>query len=131
MIKLACCIDVIDYFYLFSLVCDDQFINLLKIEQLVFQIFEKTMIQVRGKIILSMEFKSIIKAHDLNLWLGVSTGRTRLGLCLTRTRPDIIGWGRFRPAVNPNKVSNQPSRVVSIFGCESVDFGFSNSPIFG
>ena len=36
--KLACCIDVIDHFYLFSLMCDDQFINLLQIEQVVFQI---------------------------------------------------------------------------------------------
>ena len=36
--KLACCIDVIDHFYLFSLVCDDQFVNLLQIEQMVFQI---------------------------------------------------------------------------------------------
>ena len=36
--KLTCCIDVIDHFYLFSLTCDDQFINLLQIEQVVFQI---------------------------------------------------------------------------------------------
>ena len=36
--KLACCIVVIDHFYLFSLMCDDQFINLLQIEQVVFQI---------------------------------------------------------------------------------------------
>ena len=36
--KLACCIVVIDHFYLFSLMCDDQFINLLPIEQVVFQI---------------------------------------------------------------------------------------------
>ena len=36
--KLACCIDVIDHFYLFSLMCDDQFVNLLQIEQVVFQI---------------------------------------------------------------------------------------------
>ena len=36
--KLACCIDVIDHFYLFSLMCDDQFANLLQIEQVVFQI---------------------------------------------------------------------------------------------
>ena len=38
--KLACCIDVIDHFYLFSLMCDDQFVNLLQIEQVVFQILE-------------------------------------------------------------------------------------------
>ena len=31
-------------------------------------IFEKPMNQVNGKTILSMEFKSIIKAHDLNPW---------------------------------------------------------------
>ena len=31
-------------------------------------IFEKLMIQVHGKIILSIEFKSKIKAHDLNSW---------------------------------------------------------------
>ena len=36
--KLACCIDVIDHFYLFPLMCDDQFVNLLQIEQVVFQI---------------------------------------------------------------------------------------------
>ena len=36
--KLACCIDVIDHFYLFSLMCDDQFVNLLQIEQVAFQI---------------------------------------------------------------------------------------------
>ena len=31
-------------------------------------IFEKLMIQVNGKTILSMKFKSIIKAHDSNPW---------------------------------------------------------------
>ena len=36
--KLACCIDVIDHLYLFSLMCDDQFINFLQIVQVVFQI---------------------------------------------------------------------------------------------
>ena len=36
--KLACCIDVIDHLYLFSLMCDDQFVNLLQIVQVVFQI---------------------------------------------------------------------------------------------
>ena len=37
--KLACYIDVFDHLYLFSLMCDDQFINLLQIVQVVFQIF--------------------------------------------------------------------------------------------
>ena len=36
--KLACCIDVIDHLYLFSLMCDDQFVNFLQIVQVVFQI---------------------------------------------------------------------------------------------
>ena len=36
--KLACCIDVIDHLYLLSLMCDDQFVNLLQIVQVVFQI---------------------------------------------------------------------------------------------
>ena len=39
LMKLACCFDVIDHFYLFSLMCNDQFVNLLQIEQVVFQIF--------------------------------------------------------------------------------------------
>ena len=37
-------------------------------EYLYLVIFEKPMIQTHGKIILSIEFKSIIKAHDLNSW---------------------------------------------------------------
>ena len=37
--KLACCFDVIDHFYLFSLMCNDQFVNLLQIEQVVFSNF--------------------------------------------------------------------------------------------
>ena len=37
-------------------------------EYLCLAIFEKPMIQVRGKTILSMEFKSIIKANDLHPW---------------------------------------------------------------
>ena len=37
-------------------------------EYLCLAIFEKPMIQVYGKTILSMEFKSIIKAHDSNPW---------------------------------------------------------------
>ena len=36
--KLACCIHVIDHFYPFSLMCDNQFVDLLQIEQVVFQI---------------------------------------------------------------------------------------------
>ena len=36
--KLACYIDVIDNLYLFSLMCDDQFVNLLQIVQVAFQI---------------------------------------------------------------------------------------------
>ena len=36
--KLAYCIDVIDHLYLFSLMCDDQFVNFLQIVQVVFQI---------------------------------------------------------------------------------------------
>ena len=35
-------------------------------EYLCLTIFEKPMIQVHGKTILSMKFKSMIKAHDLN-----------------------------------------------------------------
>ena len=37
-------------------------------EYLCLKIFEKPMIQVHGKTILSMEFKFIIKAHDSNPW---------------------------------------------------------------
>ena len=37
--KFACHIDIIDHVYLFSLMCDDQFVNLLQIVQVVFQIF--------------------------------------------------------------------------------------------
>ena len=37
--KLACYIDVIDHPYLFSLLCDDQFVNLLQFAQVVFQSF--------------------------------------------------------------------------------------------
>ena len=37
-------------------------------EYLYSAIFEKPMIQVHGKTILSMEFKSIIKVYDLNSW---------------------------------------------------------------
>ena len=36
--KLACCIDVIDHLYLFSHMCDVQFVNFLQIDQVVFQI---------------------------------------------------------------------------------------------
>ena len=37
--KLACYIAAIDHLYLFSLMCDYQFVNLLQIVQVVFQIF--------------------------------------------------------------------------------------------
>ena len=37
-------------------------------EYLCLTIFEKPMIQVHGKTILSIKFKSIIKAHDSNPW---------------------------------------------------------------
>ena len=37
-------------------------------EYVCLAIFEKHMIQVHGKTILSMEFKSMIKSHDLNPW---------------------------------------------------------------
>ena len=37
--KLACYIDVIDHLYLLSLMCDDQFVNLLQNVQVVFQNF--------------------------------------------------------------------------------------------
>ena len=37
-------------------------------EYLCLAIFEKPVIQVHGKTILSIEFKSMIKTHDLNPW---------------------------------------------------------------
>ena len=37
--KLACRIDVIDHYFMYSILCDDQLVNLLEIEQVVFQIF--------------------------------------------------------------------------------------------
>ena len=37
-------------------------------EYLCLAIFEKPVIQVHGKTILSIEFKSMIKTHDLNSW---------------------------------------------------------------
>ena len=36
--KLACCFDVIDHYILYSTLCDDQLVNFLQIEQVVFQI---------------------------------------------------------------------------------------------
>ena len=60
------------------------------------------------------------------LWLGQSMGWAGSGLCPTWTRLDIIRWGRFQPATNLNEVSNQLGRVVLVFGCVSVGFGFSN-----
>ena len=29
-------------------------------------------------------------------WLGVSTGRAGSGLCLTRNRPEFLGWVKIR-----------------------------------
>ena len=37
--KLACLIDVIDHYFMNSTSCDDQLVNFLQIEQVVFQIF--------------------------------------------------------------------------------------------
>ena len=37
--KVACWIDVIDHYFLYSILCDDQLVNFLQIEQVVFQIF--------------------------------------------------------------------------------------------
>ena len=39
LIKLACWIDVIDHYFMNSTLCDDQLVNFLQIEQVVFQIF--------------------------------------------------------------------------------------------
>ena len=39
MMKLVCWIDYFDYYELFSILCDDQLINLVQIEQVVFQNF--------------------------------------------------------------------------------------------
>ena len=39
LIKLACWIDVIDHYFMNSTLCDDQLVNFLHIEQVVFQIF--------------------------------------------------------------------------------------------
>ena len=37
--KLVCWIDVIDHYFMYSTLCDDQLVNFLQIEQVVFQIF--------------------------------------------------------------------------------------------
>ena len=37
--QLACQIDVIDHYFMYSILCDDQLVNFLQIEQEVFQIF--------------------------------------------------------------------------------------------
>ena len=58
--------------------------------------------------------------------LGLFMGWAGLGLCPTQTRLDIISWGRFQPATDPNEVSNYLGWVISVFGCELVDFDFSN-----
>ena len=39
LIKLACCSDVIDHYFMSSILCNDQFFNLLQIDQVVFQNF--------------------------------------------------------------------------------------------
>ena len=39
LMKLACRIDVNDHYFMYSILCDDQLVNLLEIEQVVFQIF--------------------------------------------------------------------------------------------
>lgn len=49
----------------------------------------------------------------------------------TKTQPNIIEWGRFRLATNPNEFTDQPGRVILVFECESVGFGFSDLPGFG
>ena len=54
-------------YHLFTFKCTHPIIFKTQ-EYLCLVIFEKPMIQVHGKTILSMEFKSIIKAHDLNPW---------------------------------------------------------------
>ena len=39
LIKLACWIDVIDHYFMNFTLCDDQLVNFVQIEQVVFQIF--------------------------------------------------------------------------------------------
>ena len=57
--KLACYIDVIDHLYLFSLLCDDQFVNLLQIVQVVLQIF--------GVFVRNSMLKPIFGVDDLQI----------------------------------------------------------------
>ena len=52
LIKLACCINVIDHYFMYSILCDDQLVNFLRIEQVVFQIF--------GVFVRNSMFKSIL-----------------------------------------------------------------------
>ena len=52
LIKLACWIDVIDNYFMYSTLCDDQLVNFLQIEQVVFQIF--------GVFVRNSMFKSIL-----------------------------------------------------------------------
>ena len=68
---------LLGYFFLFHLILFKYHLFTFKCTQpiifksqeyLCLTIFEKPMIQVHGKTILSMEFKFIIKAHDLNPW---------------------------------------------------------------
>ena len=68
-------------------------------EYLCLAIFEKPMIRVHGKTILSMEFKSIIKAHDLNPWQFIHPspiliGNIKAQFLLTTSKPDFY-WHYF------------------------------------
>ena len=69
----------------------------------------------------------MLRETNINMWrigLGLSTSQAESGLCPTWTQADIIGWGRFQPATDPNAVSDQASRIVS-------DFEFSDFVGFG
>ena len=52
MMKLVCWTDYFDHYKLFSILCDDQLINLVQIEQVVFQIFGVFVINSMLKLIL-------------------------------------------------------------------------------
>ena len=52
LIKLTCWIDVIDLYFMYSILCDDQLVNFLRIERMVFQIF--------GVFVRNSMFKSIL-----------------------------------------------------------------------
>ena len=62
--KLACCIDVIDHLYLLSLMCDDKFVNLLQIIQVVFQILGFLFETLRSSQFCEFEFKlNLVSLH--------------------------------------------------------------------